>query len=146
MNESPPSLLQWVRTVVRRHALALAVLWTVGIVIALSLPTPDLPDSSATLDFDKIAHALLFAGLGVLWMRALQPASGDTPRHAWIRGVGLLGGGLAFAAVTEVYQAWFLAGRTGDPYDALADGIGLAAAVVAYASVRTVQAARAPQP
>mgnify|MGYP006422377989 CR=1 FL=1 len=142
MNASPPlSLLQTIRGVVRRHTLALAVLWTLGILVALSFPTPDLPDASASLDLDKAAHAVLFAGLGVLWMRALQP-SGDTPRHAWTRAAGLLGAGLAFAALTEVYQAHLLTGRTGDPYDAVADGLGLLAAVVAYATVRTLQATR----
>jgi VanZ family protein len=127
------------RAFARRHALSLAVLWTLGILVALTIPTPGLPEAPATIDLDKVAHAVLFVGLGVLWMHALQPSSGDTPRHARRRGAGLFLAGVFFAGLTEVYQYVLPIERLGDPYDALADVVGLALAILGYIAYRTVQ-------
>lgn len=65
---------------------------------------------------DKIFHGLVFAVLGGLLRRA-APTAG--PGSLWV-----LGGGIAYGAVTEVAQA-FVPGRAADFLDLLADVLGL---------------------
>lgn len=101
-----------------------AILWTLGILAACSIPGKDLPEIDI-FSFDKIAHFTVFAGFGWLWMRALQ---GPLPR----RTAYVLASGLAYAALTEVYQGLLPYDRTPDPLDALANALGLLTAVLLY--------------
>jgi hypothetical protein len=109
----------------------LAVLWTGGIVAACSIPATSLSTLGPALSADKAIHFGLFAIFGLLWMRALGPPGASPALRR--RSLFLLGGGGLFAAGTEVYQHLMPLQRQGDPYDALANGAGLLAAVVAYA-------------
>jgi len=111
----------------------LAVLWTLGIVVACSIPAASLSPIKPALSADKVIHFGLFAGFGLLWMRALCPPDAATSlrRHS----LRLLGWGSLFAIGTEVYQHLMPLQRRGDPYDALADGSGLLVAVGLYALV-----------
>jgi len=116
------------------HYRWLAVLWTIGIVVACSLPPRSLSAVQPALGYDKIAHVGLFVGFAGLWMRVLCPPD----RRPSMSGLGwygllLLGLGGAFAAGSEVYQHVLPLGRTGDPYDFLADGVGLLLGIVLYA-------------
>ena len=100
-----------------------AVLWTMLVIVLLSLPGSLLPDSSL-MEFDKLAHFGLFA-LGVmLWLRAARPS----PAARML--VVVLS--LAFAPASEWYQSMLGGGRTADPMDALADGLGVLAGVAAW--------------
>ena len=102
----------------------LAILWTLGILAACSIPGKDLPDINV-VSFDKFAHFGVFAGFGWLWMRALQgPLSHRTKC--------VLAAGLAYAALTEIYQGLLPFDRTPDPIDALANTLGLLTAVLIY--------------
>jgi VanZ family protein len=94
----------------------LALGWTLAIVVACSIPGQELPDAPV-LGFDKLVHFASFAGYGWLWFAALRQRS----RRTWI----VLISGIAFAILTEVYQHLMPIGRTGDPYDAVADIAGL---------------------
>lgn len=117
-----------------RHYRWLAVLWTIGMVVAFSLPARSLSSVEPVLSYDKIAHAVLFAGFAGLWMRVLCPPESVSSEQTLIRGgLLLLGIGGGFAAGTEVYQHVLPLGRMGDPYDFLADGIGLLLGVGLYA-------------
>jgi hypothetical protein len=111
----------------------LAVLWTLGIVAACSIPATSLSPIKPALSADKAIHFGLFAGFGLLWMRGLCPpgACASLRRHS----LRLLGWGSLFAVGTEVYQHLMPIQRRGDPYDALADGGGLLVAVGLYALV-----------
>lgn len=101
-----------------------AVLWTLGILAACSIPGDDLP-TPPIASADKIVHFALFAGFGWLWMRAFP----DGP----VRATGyVLAFGLAYAALTEIYQGLLPFGRSPDPYDALANALGLLCAVLLY--------------
>lgn len=105
----------------RRYALALG--WTLALLVALSLPESTLP--SPPLDTDKLAHLVLFGVFGWLWMRALpQPLPART---WWVLTLGLM-----FAGLTEVYQGILPWPRTPDLYDALANALGLTAGVVLF--------------
>jgi hypothetical protein len=111
----------------------LALLWTGGIIVACSLPATSLSSVQPALSADKAIHFFLFAGFGLLWMRVLCPPSAATASRLRRYGIHLLGWGSLFAVGTEVYQHLLPIQRTGDPYDALADGGGLLAAVLLYA-------------
>ena len=109
-------------TLTRTHFLAIA--WTLGILAACSIPGSDLPKINI-VSFDKAAHFVVFAGFGWLWMRALR----GTP----LRNTGrVIVGGLAYAVLTEIYQGFLPFDRTPDPMDALANALGLLAAVLVY--------------
>ena len=102
----------------------IAIVWTLGILAACSIPGQDIP-SINLFSFDKIAHFIVFAGFGWLWMRAL--AGPMRRRTAYV-----LAFGLAYAALTEVYQGLLPFDRTPDPKDALANALGLLTAVLTY--------------
>lgn len=111
-------------TPIMTRAHLFAIVWTLGILAACSIPGKDLPDLNL-VSFDKVAHFIVFAGFGWLWMRALQGPGGR--RTAYVVGFGL-----AYAALTEVYQGLLPFDRTPDPYDALANAFGLLTAVLLF--------------
>lgn len=114
------------------HYRLLAVLWTVGILVALTLPTGSMPDTQAT-GVDKLVHAGLFAGFGLLWLRGLCPPGADGLRACFrLRGGLFFVGGVLFAIGTEVYQYLLPLQRVGDPYDVTADLLGFVVAFVGY--------------
>ncbi|WP_263790570.1 hypothetical protein [Salinibacter sp.] len=122
-------ILSSLRTV---HYRLLATLWTVGILVALTFPTGSMPDAQAT-GLDKVVHAGLFAGFGILWLRGLCPP--DTERLSACfrrRGGMFFVGGLLFAVGTEVYQHLLPVQRMADPYDVTADLLGFGVAFVGY--------------
>jgi len=110
----------------------LAGLWTLGVVVALSLPPSSFDGAQPGVGADKVVHVLLFAGFAGLWMRGLCP-----PRMEWgpcrARLAGLLVVGTLFAVGSEVYQELLPIRRSGDPYDAVADGAGLLLGILLYA-------------
>jgi VanZ family protein len=113
----------------------LAWLWTTGILVACSLPGQSLPDITL-FRFDKLIHFALFAGFGWLWMAALrQPLA----RRAGV----VLAAGLAYAVLTEPYQGLLPFERAPDPYDALANALGLGAGVLAFRLLRKRSATEA---
>lgn len=111
----------------------LAVLWTIGIIVACSLPTDTLPQVEPALSLDKVVHFGLFAGLGGLWMRGLcPPVRNGLGKCFRRRGLAVLLVGGGFAGGVEVYQHFAPLQRLGDPYDAVANGLGLLVALAAY--------------
>jgi len=110
------------------RARLLAILWTLGILAGCSIPGKDLP-TIRIASFDKVAHFVVFAGFGWLWMRALRESG---RRQVWY----VLGAGFAYAVLTEIYQGLLPFERTPDPMDALANSIGLLAGVLVYYGLR----------
>lgn len=103
---------------------ALAIFWTLAILAGCSIPGRDLP-SVGVPSFDKLVHVLMFAGFGVLWLRALSGAV--RRRAAWVVGTGA-----AYAVLTEFYQGLLPFERSPDPMDALANLIGLGLGVAGW--------------
>ena len=99
------------------------IAWTVFILLLCSIPGDDLPDLSL-FQADKIGHFVVFAIFGGLWLWAGR----TRPRYGWV-----VIGGVVYAVFTELYQGWLPWGRTPDPYDALADALGVIAIVGLHA-------------
>lgn len=115
------------------HYRLLAVVWTIGIVLIVTIPTGGLPEVRSAVGLDKIVHAALFAGFGILWLRGVCPPdkNGLSSCFPW-RGFLLFSAGVLFAAGTEVYQHLAPIARRGGPYDAAADLFGLLVAFGGY--------------
>jgi len=97
-----------------------AILLSLGVLTLCSIPGTSLP-RVRILTADKLAHIIMFTVLGWAWLRAFPEKAG------WI-----VGGGVAFAVFTEVWQHTLPIGRTGDPADAAADVLGLALASLGF--------------
>ena len=97
----------------RRLWAALAALWTLAVFVACALPGSALRDFSI-LTPDKLYHAFAFLVFALSWRLA-----GGRPLAVGVAGV-------AFAVLIEWWQGNVAVGRYADPYDALADVVGLA--------------------
>ncbi|MFN3598095.1 MAG: VanZ family protein [Rubricoccaceae bacterium] len=109
--------------------LVLATLWTILATVLLLLPGEYIPDASV-LGADKLVHAGIFALFAVLWLAAFPAA----PARVLL--VGLL-----FATGTELLQAAMGSGRMADPYDIVANVVGLGLGTAAFAVRRRLQPA-----
>lgn len=112
--------------------LILAVLWTVLATVLLLLPGEYVPDANV-FGADKLVHASIFALFAVLWLSALPEAPGR-----------VLLVGLLFAVGTELLQGAMASGRTADPYDIVANVLGLAIGSGAFAVLRRLRMAESP--
>lgn len=83
--------------------------------------------------WDKAAHVAVFALLTVLLYRAFGA------RAAWLAALLALGVGVA-----DEYHQSFLAGRSSDLKDMIADGVGVAVAVATLRRVGKARRSRAP--
>ncbi len=95
--------------------------WAIVILTATTLRLPS-PVSGTDELLDKLAHFLMYAGLGFLVYRALRKSGRPRLRSV----VVLFIGGLAFAAVDELHQE-LVPTRVPSLGDWLADATGLAA-------------------
>ena len=107
-------MLNRIRNGVRKNA---AALWTVLILALCSIPGSELPEVNV-VGFDKVGHLVIFAVFGWLWMRRGE-------QRVVARGMTVIGLGLVYAIATEVYQGLMPLGRIPDPYDVIANGVGL---------------------
>jgi hypothetical protein len=98
----------------------LAILWTALTLAVHSIPRFQLeriPGGDLIVQSsgaDKIAHAVLFSILGLLWSLGF-------PRRPWT----VLAVGVAYGVVLEIYQGWLIPGRTSSQVDALFDALGM---------------------
>ncbi|MEM1270628.1 MAG: VanZ family protein [Bacteroidota bacterium] len=97
----------------------LAALWTLLILASCSIPGRDLPRVEI-VQIDKFVHAALFFGFAWLW------------RWAGGRTRVVLASGLVYAVMTEIYQGWLPWDRTPDPFDMLANTVGLVLGLLAW--------------
>lgn len=93
---------------------AIAIGWAFVILALCSIPGPAVPDINV-FGIDKVGHFGVFFIGAFLWM------------EAWPRSTArVLAAGLVFSVATEVYQGLFpLLSRSPDPYDVVADALGL---------------------
>lgn len=119
----------------RLRAFLPAALWFLLIMVLLSLPGSSFPEVRFWKP-DKIAHIGLFGMQTLLLWIAIATAHRDTGEHtaaaARRRLAPLLIAALwtlLFGALSEYYQDVFTS-RLADPYDIIANAIGIAAAVI----------------
>ncbi len=119
---------QWLRRHPALHLWLPPAAWMGGI-FALSaqsrLPHPKI--GWADLLLSSGGHALVFAVLAVLWLRAL----GRRP-HAW-RWALLL---TTLYALSDEWHQSFVPGRHPDPWDLLCDGVGAAAGLWVWTRIQ----------
>lgn len=99
----------------------LCVLWLAEVIYALLLIPPDLA-SKPQLSIpgaDKVAHFVLFAVLTFLLVKALKE------RNIQVKIPVIFTILFAFGVATEVIQGYFIEHRSGDPWDLLADMLGV---------------------
>jgi VanZ family protein len=116
----------------------LVALWAVTIFGLSSIPGRAFP-SLPIFSYDKFLHAGVYAVLGGLCFFALQKTSG-------LRTSRLIALSMALAflyGVTDEIHQLFVPGRSADPYDAAADGIGGLAGALAAAVVSSFAKGRA---
>jgi VanZ family protein len=106
--------------------LVLAILWTVGMIVALSMPTSGLP-SVRVPHADKAVHFTMFAGFGWLWLRAAR--NGGKVIIVFITG-------LVFAILSEISQGILPTNRTPSAADVAANVSGLLIATVFFVWTR----------
>ena len=129
------------------HYRAAALLWTIGIVVACLIPASSLSSVQPAVGIDKLVHVALFAGFGGLWMRALCPPEDAAERAVlWRWTVGVFAIGVGVAVGTEVLQQVAPVRRMGDPYDVLANLLGLSLAAGGYGYAMRSEAEPIEQP
>jgi VanZ family protein len=95
----------------------LAFLWAIVIFALSSIPGKSLPEMPA-LHYDKVVHALVYAVLGGFCCLALPPT---VPRRLAVPGAALMA---TMYGMTDEFHQLFVAGRSADLYDVLADACG----------------------
>lgn len=93
---------------------ALSIGWALVILALCSVPGSSVPDV-ALLSFDKVGHFGMFFIASWLWLRAWP----EHPKR-------VVAVGLAFSVGTELFQGLMpFLGRSADPFDVVADVLGL---------------------
>jgi len=109
----------------------MAVLWTLLIFVGCFTPGKDLPEVDIRF-FDKWVHFVLFGGFTFLWLCGY-------PAARFKRYLTIFLAGVALGILIEILQGIFSSlGRTCDPWDAVADGIGAALGVGCFAIAASV--------
>lgn len=109
----------------QKKALLLAILWTLGILVACLIPGNEVPHVSIPL-IDKWVHFIIFAGFSFLWLSTFKHSTTSKGFLIFILSI-LLG-----YAVELLQDSGITKGRSYDVYDVVADGIGGALGVVLF--------------
>lgn len=83
------------------------------------------PEVSSDFPLDKLAHFTFFFVFALLWMYA--SALSIRQRTALVGASGIL-----YGILIEVIQAWLPFNRAAEPWDAVADFLGLLAGLLVY--------------
>lgn len=103
-----------------------------GLVLALSInPMPErMPEY---WQIDKLYHFCAYLMMSVLWARAIYNGTTGRPGMRVLVIAAVLT--IAFGGLVEVYQS-FLPYRSGDIFDAVANGAGGFTGVIVYARLK----------
>lgn len=104
------------------RSLWLAIAWSAIIFILLSIPGKDLPEGPKVPSLDKIIHIFLFGVQAFLWCRALRYRNPAIPVLQVVVWVIILSS--AYGIAMEYYQHYFVANRSFELGDILADITG----------------------
>lgn len=111
--------MKYILSLLRRYpkwTLALAISWTILIFIGCSMPGKELPKLGLFDHFDKLVHFTFFAVFFVLWYLSFLSST----RTAII----IISLAILYGFGIEFYQKHFVAGRSFDVWDGVADTLG----------------------
>lgn len=111
--------------------MAFAYIWGIVIFILSVLPGRDLPNIKIDY-FDKFAHAIVYAFLSFLILRAMSKPS----RNALFLWVFMLP--VVYGILIECFQGFFLNERIADVYDMLANAFGSLIVVLISAFLKRI--------
>lgn len=111
-----------------------AILWGLTIIILTSIPRLAPPDLGFEME-DKLAHLVVYFIFQGLLIRGM--ARGYFAKGAVILKASLFS--LVFGAVDEIHQL-FIPGRAGDPFDFIADSIGILLAGLSFFLIKRIVA------
>ena len=94
----------------------LAIAWTIVIFIGCSLPGKELPKMGLFDHFDKIIHFTFFGLFFMLWYLTTSKSN--------IYALIIIIISLIYGFGIEFYQLHYVAGRSFDVWDGVADGLG----------------------
>jgi len=97
------------------------LIWTIIIIVGLSIPGQSLPKSSI-IGIDKIVHVSMFFVWMVLALHSFRWTTKRTIFRIFIIGC-------IFAVTSELYQQSFIPNRLADVWDVAADVLGLVLAI-----------------
>ena len=100
---------------------------------ASATPDPGIVTESLS---DKFLHIAAYAPLGFLFLRAL--AGGRLAAITWPRALAAVALSVLYGFTDEIHQL-YVPGRTADPLDLLADGVGAAIGAAALASLKVIR-------
>lgn len=96
--------------------IGLSIVWTIVIFVGCSLPGKDLPELSIFDHFDKVVHFSFFMVFFFLWYFSF-----NSKKNA---GIYLVIMSFIYGFGLEFYQVYFVAGRSFDIWDGVADTLG----------------------
>ncbi len=102
-----------------------AIVFTITIAAICFTPGNELPNSPF-LNFDKIVHISIFGLLTFLWMLPFVDAQSS---KVFYRIAFLL---IGYGIFIEFIQHYFISGRSGDSWDALANTLGILGVAVFF--------------
>jgi VanZ family protein len=96
--------------------LSLAIFWTIGIFWGCSRPGKDLPKLHLFDNIDKVIHFVFFFVFALLWAMVLFSKKNNVLISIVVA--------IFYGVFIELYQKYFVAGRSFDVWDIVADAIG----------------------
>ena len=109
---------------IRRHGVALLMIWTVVILILSLMPGSDVPSLGwmSRFHLDKLAHSIMYGMLVFLAWNAFRQKVQNLNILFIVLGACLIG------VLMEYCQEFYVSGRTKDIWDMTFNGIGAAIA------------------
>jgi VanZ family protein len=102
-----------------------AISWSVLVLFVSLIPGNEIPEFEVGfLHIDKLAHAILFAGLSFFWFFGLK--KGGISKIVSLNTEGVVSFSVfIYGFAIELIQHYFITDRHFDIYDVLANGVGV---------------------
>ncbi len=107
-----------------RTTLVLALIWTLIIFIGCSMPGKEIPKIGLFAHFDKLVHFVFFFMFFLLWKISRSNDNNGS--------IIILCLAIVYGFSLEFYQLYFVAGRSFDTWDGIADTIGAVSGLLFY--------------
>jgi VanZ family protein len=108
--------------------MVLALIWTLIIFIGCSLPGKEIPKIGLFAHFDKLVHFVFFFMFFLLWKISRSSSSNSS--------IIILCLAIVYGFSLEFYQMYFVAGRSFDSWDGIADTIGAVSGFFVYKKIK----------